>query len=118
MASAPPRKSAVQQLQDQMQKEIDDKNAELAAFKEKFKRYVEQLKGKHEEQITQSGKELEALQMQMVRESEAHAKELEALATSHRQELASRESSENASAVKALEADKSTWERHVCTSSS
>ena len=60
--AAAPRKSAVQQLQEQMQKELDGKDAELAAFKEKTKRYIEQLKSKHEEVIAQSEKELETLQ--------------------------------------------------------
>ena len=45
----PVRKSAVQQLQEQMKKELDDKEAELAAFKEKTKKYIEQLKKKNDE---------------------------------------------------------------------
>ena len=38
VASIPVRKSAVQQLQEQMRKELDDKEAEFSAFKEKTKK--------------------------------------------------------------------------------
>jgi hypothetical protein len=60
------RKSAVQQLQEKMQKEIDCKDAELSAFKDKTKIYIEQLKKKHSDAMLQSSHEIEALQVQVL----------------------------------------------------
>ena len=60
------RKSAVQQLQEKMQKEIDGKDAELSAFKEKTKIYIEQLKKRHSDAMLQSSHEIEALQIQVL----------------------------------------------------
>jgi len=93
-------------LQEQMKKELDDKEAELGAFKEKTKTYIAQLKKKHEETDGEARREMEALQQQMVRERESHAKELQALEAAHKQELAARDSAESATVIKALEADK------------
>jgi chromosome segregation ATPase len=105
VASIPVRKSAVQQLQEQMKKELDDKEAEFSAFKEKTKKYIEQLKKKQDESNEQSKKEMEELQRQMARNQEEHATELQTQENTHRKELAARESSEGVNAFKKLEAE-------------
>jgi chromosome segregation ATPase len=106
VASIPVRKSAVQQLQEQMKRELDDKEAEFSAFKEKTKKYIEQLKKKQDESNEQSKKEMEELQRQMARNQEEHAKELQTQENTHRKDLAARESSEGVNALKKLEAEK------------
>jgi hypothetical protein len=105
-AAAPgPRKSAVQMLQEQLKKELDDKEKALVDFKEKTRLYIAALKKKHDEDSEKAQRELEGLQQQMVRERDSHATELMSREAAHKQELAARDTAESATVIKALEAD-------------
>ena len=104
-AATGPRKSAVQMLQEQLKKELDDKEKALVDFKEKTRLYIAALKKKHDEDSEKAQRELEGLQQQIVRERDNHATELISREAAHKQELAARDNAESVTVIKALEAD-------------
>ena len=104
-AATGPRKSAVQMLQEQLKKELDDKEKALVDFKEKTRLYIAALKKKHDEDSEKAQRELEGLQQQIVRERDNHATELISREAAHKQALAARDNAERVMVIKALEAD-------------